>query len=386
MGRTIDDGSDGDWITGVALRDVALADGVLRLWYDGAYAAGVEAAEQRPPQDLATAARLLDEAFAWAMAGVEAGDSRFAARVCQDIHTMQGHVREADAVAREAARTAVERALERLRTIGSVEQLMRHAPAELCGCGFDRVMISQLEGRGLVPRVVHVSDDPAAARALQAVTRGRRFDLDEWAPEIEMLDCPDAILVVDATGGAASELATTSAARSYVASPIMPQGTVIGFLHADCLPSQRTLEEFDRRLVATFARGLDAAAERLMMLERLRQLRQDVRRGHASALAVMDHLTAATVDMNEPDPADIAVVNSAGAMIVSGDARADELLTPRQLDVIRLMADGNTNAQIARLLVVSEGTVKSHVKHILRKLRVRNRAEAVSRFALLTSR
>ena len=40
---------------------------------------------------------------------------------------------------------------------------------------------------------------------------------------------------------------------------------------------------------------------------------------------------------------------------------------------------GATNAQIADQLVVSESTVKSHVRHILRKLGVVNRAQAVSR-------
>ena len=44
------------------------------------------------------------------------------------------------------------------------------------------------------------------------------------------------------------------------------------------------------------------------------------------------------------------------------------------------MASGATNSQIARELVVSEGTVKSHVKRILRKLRVDNRAGAVARY------
>jgi len=55
-------------------------------------------------------------------------------------------------------------------------------------------------------------------------------------------------------------------------------------------------------------------------------------------------------------------------------------LTRRELDVLRLMSGGRTNAQIARRLVIAEGTVKSHVKHILRKLDAANRAEAVSRW------
>jgi DNA-binding NarL/FixJ family response regulator len=45
------------------------------------------------------------------------------------------------------------------------------------------------------------------------------------------------------------------------------------------------------------------------------------------------------------------------------------------------MATGATNARIATRLVVSEHTVKSHVEHILGKLRAANRAEAVARAA-----
>jgi DNA-binding NarL/FixJ family response regulator len=53
-------------------------------------------------------------------------------------------------------------------------------------------------------------------------------------------------------------------------------------------------------------------------------------------------------------------------------------LTARQEQVLRLMADGATNAEIANRLVVSEHTVKSHVKHILRELGVANRTEAAA--------
>jgi DNA-binding NarL/FixJ family response regulator len=62
------------------------------------------------------------------------------------------------------------------------------------------------------------------------------------------------------------------------------------------------------------------------------------------------------------------------------------LLTAREREVLELMASGATNSQIARELVVSEGTVKSHVKRILRKLRVDNRAGAVARYLHLIRR
>jgi DNA-binding NarL/FixJ family response regulator len=48
--------------------------------------------------------------------------------------------------------------------------------------------------------------------------------------------------------------------------------------------------------------------------------------------------------------------------------------------VLGMLADGETNALIAQRLVVSQDTVKTHVKHILRKLGVHNRSHAVSRY------
>ena len=55
-------------------------------------------------------------------------------------------------------------------------------------------------------------------------------------------------------------------------------------------------------------------------------------------------------------------------------------LTDRELEVLRLLANGATDRQIADRLVIAESTAKKHVQHILRKLRARNRAEAVAKF------
>jgi two-component system nitrate/nitrite response regulator NarL len=71
------------------------------------------------------------------------------------------------------------------------------------------------------------------------------------------------------------------------------------------------------------------------------------------------------------------------ARMVQGDPIEDpkketpfSALTPRELEILCLLADGQSNKVIARNLGISDGTVKLHVKAILRKLEVHSRVEA----------
>src|SRR5215472_17091426 len=57
---------------------------------------------------------------------------------------------------------------------------------------------------------------------------------------------------------------------------------------------------------------------------------------------------------------------------------SDEGLTAREVEVLRKVAGGNRNRDIAELLSISEETVKVHIKHIMDKLRAKDRTEAVA--------
>jgi DNA-binding NarL/FixJ family response regulator len=55
-----------------------------------------------------------------------------------------------------------------------------------------------------------------------------------------------------------------------------------------------------------------------------------------------------------------------------------DTLSARERDVLELLAEGLRNREIADRLVIGEATVKTHVRHVLEKLRFRNRAEAAA--------
>ena len=66
------------------------------------------------------------------------------------------------------------------------------------------------------------------------------------------------------------------------------------------------------------------------------------------------------------------------ALMVSGEATTECWLTRREVEVLRLLATDRTYREIGRELYLSAETVRSHVKHILRKLEVRDRSQAVA--------
>jgi ATP/maltotriose-dependent transcriptional regulator MalT len=76
---------------------------------------------------------------------------------------------------------------------------------------------------------------------------------------------------------------------------------------------------------------------------------------------------------------DHAIARKAGIQSpTNGDPSA--ILTPREFEVLELMAQGFRNREIAEAFVLSESTVKIHVRHVLAKLGVRTRTQAVARY------
>lgn len=71
-----------------------------------------------------------------------------------------------------------------------------------------------------------------------------------------------------------------------------------------------------------------------------------------------------------------ATAPDAGAPAMVGETGAPDPLTEREVDIVRLVAQGLSNRQIADQLVIGEATVRTHVGNVLNKLQLANRVQA----------
>jgi DNA-binding CsgD family transcriptional regulator len=251
----------------------------------------------------------------------------------------------------------VQRAMTRLSALDSVARLASATPREVCrAVGFERAMMSHIRGDRVAFASVSFEANPVMAADFARLARAVRPRLDGCAPEHEAVVRQTPVLVRDAQTAAGLFRPLTHVARtsSYVVAPIVRGGHTVGLLHADHYGSSTTLDEIDRELLWTLATGIGWA---------------------------MDNISG-RAERRERDEAD-------GLHSLGGAELADELvgspgphgnLTAREHEVLELMAEGASNASIGSALVISQATVKSHVRQILRKLGASNRTEAVSLF------
>jgi LuxR family transcriptional regulator, maltose regulon positive regulatory protein len=141
---------------------------------------------------------------------------------------------------------------------------------------------------------------------------------------------------------------------------------------------RRAWEALERALVAAqpagYLRSFDQgpALSRLLVAAGQRGLARDYIR---EILAVIG--PPAAVNAEQADQASLA--SKAGGPSQSSRLESAEALSERELEVLHLMAVGASNQVIAEQLVITVGTVKSHINHILVKLDAHNRTEAVAR-------
>lgn len=271
------------------------------------------------------------------------------------------YVRRADALERAGD------AVQVLGELGSTDGILGRAAAELgTRSQFDRVLISEVVGEALQPLSLWTGSDEALASQLLDRLQAAPIRLVYPLIEAEVVHrrSVEIVAVGDGPGRAPAELIGPLELASYVVAPLVAQGETIGLLHADATLSGRRLDELDAEVVAKFSQGLSGVLERAVLRHTLELHRAELQ----SAVQWMSGRLGRLSEAETTSPG-----SEAGRRIV-------ESLTPRELEVLRLLARGNTNLEIAAALVVREGTVKYHVKNILRKLGATSRADAVSRF------
>ena len=267
-------------------------------------------------------------------------------------------------------------AFTRLRRLSTLARVLEQAPAEACrSCGFERAAAFRLEGRFLVAASVHVAGQPTGGEPFVRAAQAERLRLHHEMLESHMLRRPaKPMLIENALGDPRTYKPLVRIARttSYVAAPIVTDRQALGFIYADRGSSGHAVDTLDRDLLWSFAHGVAAAAESAVLQAHLRGQRNRARVLAAAADAALADPWDDNVGVPVVEP-----VNGSGAQ---PSADMLDVLTRREREVFALLAQGASNTAISEHLVISEATVKSHVKHILRKLNVTNRTEAVGRY------
>ncbi len=269
--------------------------------------------------------------------------------------------------------------LARLGDLGPPSELRDRSPALAADTlALDRVLLSTVRDGVMHADALHLVDgDPTAAlgRLREAPVR-----LEYPLVEGEVLRRRRAQVVDVATGevGGPRAFADVLEWTAYAVAPVVVEGRVIGFFHGDRTGTGDPIDERDATGLASFAACFAVVYERTVLRQRLRVQLREMRQVGSWADARAAELGDRPIELGEDAGGDAG--RSPGRRTGIGGEAVRDLLTPRELEVLEHMVRGETNVGIARDLVLSEGTVKFHVKNILRKLHVSNRAEATSRY------
>jgi len=130
-----------------------------------------------------------------------------------------------------------------------------------------------------------------------------------------------------------------------------------------------TVSDSERDMLDAMARGAAGYLTKDLSPEALLRALRGTQRGELA----MSRRFAARAIRHFADSARRARGSGTGSGVMEG-------LSPRENDVLRMLAEGLTDREIAAALIISPRTVETHVSNVLHKLNVRNRAEAAQRY------
>jgi DNA-binding CsgD family transcriptional regulator len=246
--------------------------------------------------------------------------------------------------------------------------------------GFARTMISTVRGSVWLPQHLYIEDEGADpdSRPFLEYVHGAHIQLADAPMETELIRkrCGAFVPSPKDDKRTFKELINVSGCRGYIAAPITIGGRAIGMLHADRPEPDGVVTMDHLGQLEAFAECLAVAFESAVLEEKAAQQHVEVENLCAN---VAELLTGST------RPALWSVSGATPGQRHDARYRRDlpavPALTVREREIMSYVATGATNGQIARCLVISEGTVKSHLKHIAKKLNTSSRAAAVAVYA-----
>ncbi len=235
----------------------------------------------------------------------------------------------------------------------STDELFRSLPVQASKLGFDRVLFSTVSSDTWHPYAVYNRDGSDWATKY-LTDRAATYRLPPAATHRHTVRVDAATMLEHPEREFGYVLWKQSKSKSFWMMPLIDRQRIVGMIHADCHLSDR----------------LPTQAEIAALQEFCHQVSPLVARGKAGTSVPAAVLPRIAAGESSPAPY-LRVVDSARS-------EPGSVLSLREIEVVTLLAEGLTNLQIGRRLTITEGTVKSHVKRILKKTGSANRAEAVA--------
>jgi DNA-binding CsgD family transcriptional regulator/GAF domain-containing protein len=261
------------------------------------------------------------------------------------------------------------------------DRLAEVVTQELCtSLGYGKAMFSVVRGSTWSPIALAVNPELSGDfHDLITAIDGREISLREAPREAELVRRrkPYAVDAADTYRHTYRPLIDLSRPAGYLAVPIVVDARAVAMIHVD--RQSDSLSDTDVHLVAVLAGACASSKERA-------DLRRQISTRNEHVDAEIQRLTQALRHLEQPltmPELDTCGLPRTGTPNVDDSAQAPivpraHTLTAREREVLTLMATGATNAAISRRLCISDGTVKSHVQRIFKKLGVSTRAEVAA--------
>jgi DNA-binding CsgD family transcriptional regulator len=240
-------------------------------------------------------------------------------------------------------------------------ETIKMAAALLCrDFGFARVLVSAVQDQEWLPRHLYVrAVGESKSQSFNGLSIGTPIALAMSSPENEVIRNQAGVAVSAGANG-----------QGYLVAPIVSEGTVVGLLHAQFPESPVVTVAGRVDLFEAFTECLGVVYESAVLNEKASQLRMEVEKLRVAVNRVeLSARVSPSMGLTAlPD-------NGIG---YEGEPPAAPELTDRQREVMSHLATGATNRDIARCLLISEDTVKSHLKQIAAKFNTTTRAAALA--------